>query len=95
MHLKANSRCGSRVLTSNIEFSNYEQEKMDFQSMVKIIMIVCLTVVAGMMMHSCSVSEEMIESCQVACEKDGKMRSVSRFSCKCDNIPDRADIFVK
>ena len=78
-------------------YTNHQKEELRIigSAVVKIIMIVCLTVIAGMMMHSCSVSEEMIESCQVACEKDGKMRSVSSFSCKCDNIPDRADIFVK
>ena len=72
-----------------------EELKTIGSAVVKIITVVCLTVIAGMMMHSCSVSEEMVQSCQAACEKDGKMRSVSRFSCKCDNTPDRADIFVK
>ena len=72
-----------------------EELKAIGSAVVKIITVVCLTVIAGMMMHSCSVSEEMVQSCQTACEKDGKMRSVSRFSCKCDNTPDRADIFVK
>ena len=72
-----------------------EELKIIGSSIVKIVTVICLTVFTGMLMHSCSVSEKAIQSCQVACEKDGKMRSVSRFSCKCDNTPDRKDIFLK
>ena len=72
-----------------------EELKIIGSSVLKIIIVVCFTLIAGLTIHSCSVSKEMIQSCQAACEKDGKMRSVSSFKCSCDNTPDKPDIFAK
>lgn len=63
-------------------------------SLVKCVVVICLTVLGGIAMHSCSVDDETIVLCQESCERSGNMKSVSRFSCTCQEIKNQSSSFV-
>jgi|TARA_R110002074_G_C12115242_1_gene626534 hypothetical protein len=61
---------------------------------IKCIIIICITVLGGMTLHSCNVDSDTIISCQESCEASGNMKSVSRFSCTCQEIKGASSPFV-
>ena len=58
-------------------------------TVTKMTFFICCAIIAGMMINSCQVDEEVIKQCETSCSTNGnRMDSVSVFGCDCEQKQD-------